>query len=338
MDQAESVVRVVLPEEDGSFPGTTLARLSIPRLEGVRVSVFAGRGGYWFGSIEGLADGPASDALFDSPEDLAFAADGSVIVADTDNHAIRRISPAGVVSTLAGGNGLGLHDGPAHEAQFSSPEAVAVAADGTIYIADTDNGLIRRLTPDGAVETVEVEGSPFSDPSDLALDPQGNLLFSELTSHGYQILHLSPEGELSALLDEAMVFSSTFVMDEVSTLFFATLQDREAVIRKVAGGVESTVFEDIPAVYYGVFGLGVGALALAPDGTLYAAGAYGRVVRITSDGEAAIVVDRDSLNNSLDFSPAAILITPEGDLLVADRGMSVIWKISLPADGDEPRP
>ena len=59
---------------------------------------------------------------------------------------------------------------------------------------------------------------------------------------------------------------------------------------------------------------------------------YGQVVRISPDGAAAIVVGPDSFNDSPHFDPSAILITPEGDLLVADSGMSVIWKITLPSE------
>lgn len=336
MDQADSVVRIVLPEADGSFPSTRLAEFSIPRLEGVGVGVFAGRG------VHGLVDGPAREALFTSPGGLALAADGSVIVADTDNHAIRRISPSGLVSTLAGGNEPGLRDGPAGEAQFSYPNDVAVGGDGTIYVTDTGNGLIRRLAPDGAVETIEIGRAPFSTPQGLALDAEGNLLFHESTrQHGWQLFRLSPTGELSYALDEPTFLSNAFVLDETGTLFFATNfatnEGRRTSIRKVGeDGTVSTVFEDNPTIYGKLFSWDVSALALSPDGTLYAADRrYGRVIKITPDGTAVIVVDRDSLK-SPHFEPARMLITPGGDLLVADTYTYVIWKITLPGDDDKP--
>ncbi len=330
MDQADSVVRVVLPEADGSFSGTTLAELLIPRLEGVRVAIFAGSG------HSGFADGPAGEALFSSPGGLALTADGSVIVADTDNHAIRRISPAGVVSTLAGGNGSGRRDEPPHEAQFSYPKAVVVGGDGTIYVTDTGNGLIRRLPPGGAVETVESGRVTFSDPHGLALDAAGNLLFHESTTHGWQLLRLSPTGELSDVLDQPTVLSDAFVLDEAGILFFATHENQRTSIHKAAGdGTASMVFEDIPTTYGGVFSWYVSAMALAPDGTLYAADRkYGRVVMITPDGQATIVADRDSVNYP-DFQPVAMLITLGGELLVADAYTNVIWKITLPGDDDK---
>jgi len=317
MDQADSVVRVVLPEEDGSFPGTRLAEpATIPRLEGALASLFAG------GGVRGFADGPASEAFFNSPEGLAFTADGSVIVADTDNHAIRLVSPAGFVSTLTGGNGSGFRDGPPGEAQFSQPQAVAEAGDGTIYVADSYNGLIRRVTPDGVVETVDVEGAPYSWPEGLGVDAEGSLVFTELTAHGYRVRRFSAKGELSDALDETTVLTRAFALGETDTLFFATHLDNRTSIRRVAeGGLISVLFEDIPTHYGGVLSWEVSALALAPGGMLYAADPkYGRVVQITPDGEAAIVVDRGSLD-SQQFQPVAILIAPEGNLLVADRGM-----------------
>ena len=105
-------------------------------------------------------------------------------------------------------------------------------------------------------------------------------------------------------------------------------------IRKTeADGASSTVFEDAPGIYGGIFSHNLPGLAVAPDGTLYAVDQeYGRVVRISPEGNAAIVVDRQSFNDSPNFKPAAVLITPEGDLLVADSGMSVIWKITLPSE------
>ncbi len=165
-----------------------------------------------------------------------------------------------------------------------------------------------------------------------------NLLFTELTAHGYRVRRLSPKGELKDALDETTVLTPAFVLDdETDTLFFAThLNDRTSIRRVAEGGVISVVFWDIPTRYGGVLSWDVLALALAPGGTLYAADPkYGRVVQITPDGEAAIAVDRDSFN-SQQFRPVATLITPDGDLLVADSGMSVIWKITLSDDAGAP--
>jgi sugar lactone lactonase YvrE len=95
------------------------------------------------GSFRGLQDGPALQARFDLPTGVAMAADGSVIVADTGNHRIRRLA-SGQVSTLAG-TVPGYQDGPGIVARFSSPERLAVDSAGTIYVADTSNHCIRVI-------------------------------------------------------------------------------------------------------------------------------------------------------------------------------------------------
>ena len=334
-DQRGSMVRMVVPDADGRFAAVgQAATVVVPRLEGVRVSPFAGQGGfgrYPFLGIDGFMNGPARDALFSFPHGLALEADGSILVADTRNHAIRRISPDGRVRTVVG-KGEGNRDGSRDAAQFSWPRGIAVDADGVIYVADTGNGLIRRVASDGAVTTVGSRERTFIEPTELAVDPEGNLLLSQL-SRG-SVLRLSLDGEASVAVDAGNVFTRGLAVDDEGTVFYATSRGSKTTIRKMdADGAVSTLFEDRPGIYGGVLSGSVTGLALAPDGMLYVADRqYGQVVRISPDGEAAIVVGPDSFNDSPHFDPAAILITPEGDLLVADSGMSVIWKITLPSE------
>ena len=105
-DQRGSMVRAVVPGADGRFAAVGQAAAGVAsRLEGVRVSPFAGQGGfgrYPFLGIDGFMNGPARDALFSFPHGIALEADESILVADTRNHAIRRISPDGRVRTVAG--------------------------------------------------------------------------------------------------------------------------------------------------------------------------------------------------------------------------------------------
>ena len=80
---------------------------------------------------------------------------GNVYVADTFNHTIRKITPAGVVSTLAGLAGsIGTANGTGSAARFNYPEGVAVDSAGNLYVADTDNHTIRKITPAGVVSTL----------------------------------------------------------------------------------------------------------------------------------------------------------------------------------------
>ena len=105
------------------------------------------------GGANGYRDGPGGEALFRGPLDVAVTDDGICYVADTGNDRIRRISPDGVVTTLAGsiydyGDGRGI------AARFRRPAALDVTADGTCYVADTGNNAIRVIAPDGLVTTL----------------------------------------------------------------------------------------------------------------------------------------------------------------------------------------
>lgn len=103
----------------------------------------------------GAADGTGSAARFNKPMDVAVDASGDVLVADEQNHAIRKITPDGVVTTIAGSLGVaGWRDGVGHAAGFYRPDGVTVAPEGAIYIADSWNHTVRKLSSEGVVTTV----------------------------------------------------------------------------------------------------------------------------------------------------------------------------------------
>ena len=117
---------------------------------GGAVSLFAGGG---VGSPSGFVDGAGATARFSSPKGLAVDGVGNVYVADKNNHAIRKISPSGVVSTLAGDGTAGLVNGAGSAARFSDPFGVAVDKSGNVFVADFGNSAIRGITPAGNVTT-----------------------------------------------------------------------------------------------------------------------------------------------------------------------------------------
>jgi hypothetical protein len=116
--------------------------------EPYRFSTFAG-------NPPGSAEGTGSAARFDGPFGTAVDGAGNVYVADSNNNAIRKITPGGVVTTLAGKAGSeGSADGTAGAALFYNPGGVAVDSAGYVYVADSGNDTIRKITPAGVVNTI----------------------------------------------------------------------------------------------------------------------------------------------------------------------------------------
>jgi len=107
------------------------------------------------GATTSSKDGVGTKAGITSPRGIAVDAKDNVYVADTDNGAIRKITPDGTVTTFAGKIGeAGFVDGKGAAARFAGPRGIAVDKDGNIYVADSDNGAIRKITPDGTVTTL----------------------------------------------------------------------------------------------------------------------------------------------------------------------------------------
>lgn len=136
----------------------------------------------------GMEDGPAADARFDNPHGLAMDLAGNLYVADTGNHTIRKITAVGVVSTFAGSSGQsGSADGAGSAARFNGPLDVAVDSNGNVYVADTGNHTVRKITPAGVVTTYAgqagrsgtADGAAasalFIGPDNLTADANGNL-------------------------------------------------------------------------------------------------------------------------------------------------------------------
>jgi hypothetical protein len=261
------------------------------------VTTLAGSGGFPAGS----ADGSGGAARFSSPAGVAVDGAGNVYVADSGNSTIRKIAPGGAVTTLAGTAGsTGSSDGLGGAAQFNTPEGVAVDAAGNVYVADTRNDTVRKITPGGQVTTLAgVAGQTgsgdgaggsarFNGPYAVAVDGSGNVF--------------------------------------VSDFFNATIRkiDASGTVSTVAGTAGALGFSD-----------GIGAvarfnqpyaLALDGSGDVFVADTYNRAVReITPGGSVATL---NGTNNSWCrfYYPQGIAVDGSGTLYVADGDNQAIME------------
>jgi hypothetical protein len=146
----------VVRDSSGNFFVTdtgnnTIRKITLPNT----VTTFVGLEG-----VTGTDDGTGAAALFNQPTGLAIDSANNLYVADTASSTIRKVSPAGVVTTLAGLPGVsGLKDGTGTDAWFSQPKSLTVDTSNNIYVADTGNGAIRRITPAGVVTTLALTSS-----------------------------------------------------------------------------------------------------------------------------------------------------------------------------------
>jgi sugar lactone lactonase YvrE len=172
-----------------------------------QVTTFAGNG------KEALTNGPALQASFSKPGALAFDRQGNLLVADTVNHAIRKIDTQGNVTTLAGGNGPGLRNGSFSQARFYFPSGIVVATDGTIFVSDTLNHCIRKIDTQGNTSIFAGSGqngyqngpatvAQFHMPIALAIDSQNQLYVADSLNN--MIRKIDTQGNVSTLAGEGV--------------------------------------------------------------------------------------------------------------------------------------
>jgi streptogramin lyase len=143
----------------------------------------------------GMKDGPSAEALFQSPHAVAWTAQGDLLVADIGNARIRKVG-AGIVETVAGSGEVGRQDGEGSEASFHYPMDIALAGDGTLWIADAGAHSVRSMKANGTVSTLDL-ASPIDTPHGIAVGPGGMIYLAEMGRH--RILAISPEGTVSVV-------------------------------------------------------------------------------------------------------------------------------------------
>ena len=271
------------------------------------VTTLAGSAG-----VFGSADGIGSAAEFAGPAGVAVDSAGNVYVADTYNYTIRKITPAGAVTTIAGtAEQIGAANGTGNAARFNSPFGVAVDGASNVYVADTYNNTIRKITPAGAVTTLTGSagefgsgdgigrGARFNDPIGVAVDSAGNVYVADSNNH---------------------------------TIRKVTSAGAAATLAGSAGQIGSDDGIGTAARFNDPIGLAVDS-----DGNVYVSDTYNYTIRkitpagvvTTLAGSAGQYGSADGLGTAAQFdTPFGVAVDTVGNVYVADWGNSTIRKIT----------
>jgi len=318
----------------------------------------------------GLVDGVGNAARFNIPHGVAVDTASNLYVSDTFNHTIRRITPAGVVTTIAGSPGNhGFSDGvgTAQSARFSTPQGLSVDTASNLYVADSANQTIRKITPSAVVTTFAGQpgitgsangtgtGASFKNPNATAVDPDGivyvadsgNRTIRKILSDGTVSLFAGSTG-LQGTNDgvgTAARFSSPqgIAVDNLGTTYVA--DQGGDTIRKITSGGSVTTLAGLGNSSGTNDGVGsaarfTGPLGVAVDssGNVYVSDTGNNTIRMitpggtvtTLAGTAGLSGNTDGTNNVARFNaPRGITVDNAGNIYVADASSSTIRKLVI---------
>jgi sugar lactone lactonase YvrE len=319
--------------------------------------------------------GPAAFAQFYFPNTVAVDGGGNVFVADTDIHRIRKIDTSGVVTTVAGNGSGGFSGdgGPATSAQLYFPAAIAVDAAGNLFIADTRNQRIRKVTSAGVITTIAgnaggtgagADGTPalqaqLSDPSGIAVDGAGNVYISETGAHRVRQINTAElistvagngtmgfSGDGGPATSAQLALPAGIAVDGAGNVFIADSVNNR--IRLVTpNGVISTVAGNGTSGFAGDGGPAVAAeiaypqsVAVDGSGTLFIADTNNQRIRtVTPDGLINTVAGNGIYGFSGDGGPASaaeiagpysVAVGGVNSLFIADTFSSRIREVVSP--------
>ena len=275
------------------------------------------------GSSLGFTEGIGTAAQFNVPSGIVKDAAGNLFVCDRDNHRIRKITPAGVVSTFAGGT-MGFVDGTGTAARFNQPYAITIAPSGDFYVGDRINHSIRKITPAGVVTTLAGNGTAgdqlgtgsaamFHEPIGVAADAFGNIFVADYINS--KIKKITPAGVVTTFYTANKVFGLAF--DGAGNLFF-TEYSYNLVSKLTPAGSYSIVAGEggqggtvdgtgAAARFYFPAGITVDA-----NGNLYVCDAFNnRIRKITSSGVVTTLAG-NTAGQTNGVGVAALFDTPIG--------------------------
>ncbi|MDB5098451.1 MAG: hypothetical protein JWM80_2872 [Cyanobacteria bacterium RYN_339] len=300
------------------------------------------------GGVASLTDGDALQAQFYAPAGVVSDAAGNVYVADTFNHLIRKLTPAGRVSTLAGSGSPAYADGKGAAASFNQPIGLAMDAAGNLLVADSQNSALRKIAPDGTVTTV-VQRNGLVIPRALLMAPDGVVYVGDT----FAINRVGTDGTVSRLAGDGNVLGyldgagTAARFSHVTALAFdgagglLVADPYNARIRRMDlashavttfAGADDADFRDGPAAsaaFYSPFALvadGKGVVYVGDNAKLRRIGADGQVTTLAGILTAGHV---DGQGTAASFNLIeALTLDPSGRLVAADTGNHLIRRIT----------
>lgn len=323
------------------------------RVTGRGLSLIAGGAPYGF-----FGDGgPALQARFQQPSGVAADASGNIYVADTPNHRVRKFAVGGTLTTVAGTGQRGWagDGGPGAAARLDSPAGVVVDRSGDLYIADTGNHRVRKLSPNGLLTTIAGSGvkgfggdggpaslAQFDTPAGLALDAAGNLYVADAGNHRVRLVSAAGTvrtvagigwrgyaGDGGAALLARFDQPRGVTVDLAGNLYIADTGNNR--IRRIdTAGMASTVMDGLN---------GPCGVAVDAGGAIYAADAGFHRIRKAAPGAEAVTIAgtaQEGFNGEEGPAPGIQLSFPNGlaldntgNLLVTDTGnnrVRLVWR------------
>ena len=328
---------------------------------GYTFRTLAGTSGY------GSADGTGAVARFHGPNDLAADSAGNLYVVDSFNNTIRKITPAGVVTTLAGLAGTsGFADGTNSDARFNAPAGICLDAAANIYVADAGNNLIRKITPVGVVTTLAGHGGAngfadgtnssvlFSGPSDVTADAFGDIYVADAGNN--TIRFVTPAGVVTtyagtpgiagsadgSLTNALFYFPESLNLDVSNNLYIADTFN--STIRKITPAGTVSTLAGVPGFPGNADGTGTNAYFRLPEGigtdaagNIYVADTGNNTARMITPGGAVTTIAgtagvtgfADGISNAAAFSgPSGITPDLFGNVFLTDDNNNTIRKIA----------